>query len=29
MICQGTDVFKCLLGGAMIRQGKWIQNLTE
>ena len=29
MICQGTDVFKCLLGGTMIRQGKWIQNLTQ
>ena len=27
-ICQGTDLVKCLIGAAMIRQGKWIQNLT-
>ena len=29
IICQGTDLVKCLLGAAMIRQGKWIQNLTQ
>ena len=27
-ICQGTDFVKCFIGAAMIRQGKWIQNLT-
>ncbi len=28
LICQGTDLIKCLIGMYMIRQGKWIQNLT-
>ncbi len=27
-ICQGTDLIKCVIGAWMIRQGKWIQNLT-
>ena len=27
-ICQGTDFIKCFIGAAMIKQGKWIQNLT-
>ena len=27
-ICQGTDLVKCLIGAAMIKQGKWIQTLT-
>ena len=27
-ICQGTDLVKCIIGAAMIKQGKWIQNLT-
>ncbi len=27
-ICQGTDLIKCVIGAYMIRQGKWIQNLT-
>ena len=27
-ICQGTDFVKCAIGAAMIKQGKWIQNLT-
>ena len=27
-ICHGADVIKCFLGGAMIKQGKWIRNLT-
>lgn len=27
-ICQATDLLKCALGGWMLRQGKWIQNLT-
>ena len=27
-ICQGTDFVKCALGAVMIKQGKWIQNLT-
>ena len=28
-ICQATDLIKCLIGSWMIRQGKWIQNLTQ
>ena len=28
LICQGMDVVKCALGGYMLKQGKWIQNLT-
>ena len=28
MICQGTDLIKCLLGAYMIKQGKWLRNLT-
>ena len=27
-ICQGTDLIKSALGFYMLRQGKWIQNLT-
>ena len=27
-ICQGTDFVKCIIGARMIKQGKWIQNLT-
>ena len=27
-ICQGTDLIKCALGSVMLKQGKWIQNLT-
>ncbi len=27
-ICQGTDLVKCVLGTIMLKQGKWIQNLT-
>ena len=27
-ICQGTDLVKSVLGAVMIKQGKWIQNLT-
>ena len=27
-ICQGTDLVKCILGSIMLKQGKWIQNLT-
>jgi Na+-driven multidrug efflux pump len=29
IICQGTDLIKCLLGAIMLKQGKWIQNLTN
>ena len=29
IICQGTDLIKCLLGAIMLKQGKWIQNLTH
>ena len=28
IICQATDLIKCALGAYMIKQGKWIQNLT-
>ena len=28
-ICQGTDLVKCVLGAIMLKQGKWIQNLTD
>ena len=27
-ICQSTDFVKCLIGAFMLKQGKWIQNLT-
>ncbi len=27
-ICLSTDLLKCAIGAYMIRQGKWIQNLT-
>lgn len=27
-ICQAMDLIKCILGAYMLRQGKWIQNLT-
>ena len=29
IICQATDLIKCILGAAMLKQGKWIQNLTQ
>ena len=28
-ICQSTDFLKCAVGAFMIKQGKWIQNLTQ
>ena len=28
ILCQGTELIKCVLGGWMLHQGKWIQNLT-
>ncbi|MGN1144391.1 MAG: MATE family efflux transporter, partial [Anaerovoracaceae bacterium] len=28
-ICQATDLIKCTLGSFMLKQGKWIQNLTQ
>ncbi len=28
IICQGTDLIKCAIGAVMLKQGKWIQNLT-
>ncbi len=28
-ICQATDFIKCVLGAIMLKQGKWIQNLTQ
>lgn len=27
-ICQATDFIKCIIGTVMLKQGKWIQNLT-
>ena len=27
-ICLSTDLLKCILGAIMLKQGKWIQNLT-
>ena len=27
-ICVSTDLVKCVIGAVMLRQGKWIQNLT-
>ena len=29
ILCQSTDFIKCALGAGMLKQGKWIQNLTE
>ena len=29
IICQAMDFIKCTIGAFMIRQGKWIQNLTQ
>ena len=28
LICQSLELVKCILGGIMLKQGKWIQNLT-
>lgn len=28
IICQSLEFIKCILGGMMLRQGKWIQNLA-
>lgn len=27
-VCQGAELIKCLIGTYMVKQGKWIQNLT-
>ena len=27
-LCQSTDFIKCVVGAVMLKQGKWIQNLT-
>ena len=29
ILCQGTDLVKCVIGAFMIRRGAWIQNLTK
>lgn len=29
IICQSTDLIKCVLGACMIRKGAWIQNLAH
>lgn len=28
ILCQGMDLVKCAIGAVMLKQGKWIQNLT-
>ena len=28
-LCQGMDAIKCIIGFFMLKQGKWIQNLTH
>jgi hypothetical protein len=28
LICQLVDVLRCFIGGYMLKQGKWINNLT-
>ena len=28
-VCQATDLIKCAIGAVMLKQGKWIQNLTQ
>ena len=28
-ICHATDLAKCMIGAFMLKQGKWIQNLTQ
>ena len=28
-ICYSLDLLKCIIGAAMLKQGKWIQNLTQ
>lgn len=28
-ICQSMDLIKCIIGAFMLKQGKWIQNLTQ
>ena len=28
-LTHGADLVKCFVGGFMIKQGKWIRNLTE
>ncbi|MGM9549216.1 MAG: MATE family efflux transporter [Faecousia sp.] len=28
ILCQSTDLIKCAIGAFMLKQGKWIQNLT-
>ena len=29
ILCQGTDLIKCVLGYVMIKKGTWIQNLAQ
>jgi hypothetical protein len=29
MLCQGTELLKCVRGWLMVRKGDWIQNLTQ
>ncbi len=29
VLCQSTDLVKCIIGGWMLRKGSWIQNLTQ
>ena len=27
ILCQGTDILKCVIGFALVKKGSWIQNL--
>jgi Na+-driven multidrug efflux pump len=29
IICQSTDILKSFIGFRMLKQGKWIRNLTQ
>ena len=29
IICHALDLLKCVVGAVMLKQGKWIQNLTH
>ena len=29
IICHALDLLKCIIGAYMLKQGKWIQNLTQ
>ena len=29
ILCQLTEILKCVVGASMLKRGKWIQNLTQ